>query len=390
MHGDIPEHELINMPERKILIILRILYLTVCTVIFSIITSPLHAENEEIPKSWSAGAHITWVGEIDSSPENLSITVNGNPAPSWDVTINMYDGLAHVRIGLEYEISNVVTIREGNEILLNQDVFYAHSWESGIVPEEYEMKPFHTAKSEEPCLACHRLKPRESDLEPGNPPEKICFPCHYDKFSGLEFQHKAAGIDWQCLQCHQEEAIDTYYDSPVKFSIEEGMRVAPLCFQCHVEKEKEIAGYKFLHGPVAMSRCNMCHNPHGSNYEKFLQSDITSVCINCHEMQKLLEQPVVHTLVLQKGCTACHDPHGSNYPKSLFDEVKDVCLKCHPKTEEQKNNHPVTGHPVTGARDPNNANKKFSCVSCHNPHAAEFDKLLPVPEVMMFCIKCHS
>jgi predicted CXXCH cytochrome family protein len=94
--------------------------------------------------------------------------------------------------------------------------------------------------------------------------------------------------------------------------------------------------------------------------------------------------------VLQKGCTACHDPHGSNYPKSLFDEVKDVCLKCHPKTEEQKNNHPVTGHPVTGPKDPHNDQKKFSCVSCHNPHAAEFDKLLPVPELMMFCINCHS
>jgi predicted CXXCH cytochrome family protein len=302
----------------------------------------------------------------------------------------MYDGLAHVRIGLEYEMSNIVTIKYGNDILFNEDVFYAHSWESGIVPEEYKIKPFHTAKNEWPCLDCHRLKPRASDMIPDILAESICFPCHSGKFEGIEFEHVPAGVNWECLQCHRAEAKDTYSDSPVKFSIEQGARVAPLCFKCHKNKEKEVSGYKFLHGPVAMSRCNMCHNPHGSNYEKFLQSDITSVCINCHEMQKLLEQPVVHTLVLQKGCTACHDPHGSNYPKSLFDEVKDVCLKCHPKTEEQKNNHPVTGHPVTGPKDPHNDQKKFSCVSCHNPHAAEFDKLLPVPELMMFCINCHS
>jgi len=361
-------------------------------IVIIMLASVIRVQAESLPKIWSSGAHFTWIGDETSNPDNIIVTINGSPVLPEALTINNYNGSVHLRVQLMHGTSNLVSIQERDIPLFNADIFYAPTYESALVPEEYELKSFHIEESEAACVDCHRLKPQESDMIPGNPLEKICFPCHNDKFSDLKFQHKAAGINWECLRCHQAEALETDYSfyGPIKFTIKEGKRVAPLCYQCHEEQKKNYADNKYLHGPIAMGRCNMCHNPHGSNFKYFLQKEKSALCIECHEMQTLLKKPNTHKPVVKEGCIFCHNPHGSKYPLLLASEVKELCLKCHPKTEEQKSNHPVTGHPVSAAKDPHNPERPFSCVSCHNPHASDFDKMLPVEEVMMLCMNCHS
>ena len=113
------------------------------------------------------------------------------------------------------------------------------------------------------------------------------------------------------------------------------------------------------------------------------------MCIECHNMQNMMERPKVHEPLIKEGCTGCHNPHGSNSLFFLATDIISSCYKCHPKIEKLGNNHPIMGHPVSGPQDPRNHDRQFTCVSCHNPHSSEFDKFLAVDQMMMLCIRCH-
>ena len=133
----------------------------------------------------------------------------------------------------------------------------------------------------------------------------------------------------------------------------------------------------------------MCHNPHGSKNKRLLQKEISTLCIECHRLQGIMDKPKVHAPLIKGGCTACHDPHGSNFKLFLSADIIGTCFSCHPGIREKGNNHPITGHPVSGPSDPSMEDSKFSCVSCHNPHSSEYNKLLPGAEPIMICMKCH-
>jgi predicted CXXCH cytochrome family protein len=373
----------------------RIMKLMVFMFVPCLVTATLFTQiangqlTDGIPRKWSPETHLTWIGQISGSPDDLLIIINDNPIDTGNLIINKYADTAHIRIPLEHG-SNLISINEGDNMLFSADIYSASKFEARLVPEEYIFSPFHTDANEESCLSCHRMRVENTDIS-SKTADNICLPCHNQEFSGLEFQHKSDGVNWGCLECHQTEAMETNYspDVPIKYAIEEGLIVAPLCYQCHKDNEIKYGEYNYVHGPVSMGGCTMCHNPHGSNVKGFLRNDISEMCIECHRMQDVLKMPLVHKPVLKEGCTRCHAPHGSNFKFFLADEVKEICLKCHPKTEEQKNNHPVTGHPVSGPVNPNDPDQPFSCASCHNPHASNFDKLLPKEELMMICMICH-
>jgi len=373
-------------------IMLCLVLLPVSILVLLNIPAPVQAEAEGVRKVWSFVPQLTWVGKTPATPDGLSITVNGAPVEPKELIINNYEDTVHVRIPLKHVTGSLVMVREGNNTLFSADVFYAATYEARLVPEEYEVRPFHTAQNEQTCRACHRLSPGMSDIVPSSPAESMCYPCHKQEFSGLEFQHREAGVSWECLRCHQAEPIENEFSmsGPVRFAIKEGNRVAPMCYRCHINKAKEHAGFKYLHGPVAMAGCNMCHNPHGSNTRRLLQKDISKLCIECHRFQDRLKQPVVHEPLLREGCITCHDPHGSNSPFFLAAAIDEACFKCHPYMREKGDNHPVLGHPVSGPDDPLVKERPFSCISCHDPHAAEYDKLLPKEEIMMLCSLCHQ
>ena len=378
--------------KRIVSVVAHTLIMSVSMASFFILPPSVQAENVEIQKIWSSEDQFTWVDGEPKSLTDLSITVNGNPLDSENMTITNYDGTLHIRVPLEYDASSLIVIKDGNNVLFRADVYYAPAYESELVPEEYIFNPFHIEENEKHCLSCHRLEITNSDLISSNNTEHICYPCHKRKFSDRTFQHYAAGLKWECLRCHQTTPMESDYsiDIPVKFSIKEGMAVASLCYQCHINREKEFAKYKYLHGPVSMQLCILCHNPHGSNTNKLLHKGITSLCVDCHRLQDMLSQHSVHSPITTDGCISCHDPHGSNFPFFLNKEINGVCVQCHTSIKKLKNNHPIKGHPVAGYSDPTDSDRPFTCISCHDPHASEFTFLLADEDIMQSCARCHS
>jgi predicted CXXCH cytochrome family protein len=99
-----------------------------------------------------------------------------------------------------------------------------------------------------------------------------------------------------------------------------------ICFQCH--EEEEYMG-TYVHGPIAVGGCMVCHFPHESRYDKLLIANSREICLYCHQAEDVALNPSHSTLSLdvsptadskdqqeqenqqeQPGfCTPCHDPH---------------------------------------------------------------------------------
>lgn len=378
------------------LITLKCLFLAIITILFCITTpSPPLAASDPLEKSiplYSVTAqHYSWFFETESRPEQFQYFLNGKQITSTDAKAQKYKKMLHVRISLNPG-RNTIIIKTGSKLVLNIGVFFAPSYESGLVPDEAQTVYFHTVNGEKTCRPCHRLDAKRSDVQPKDITKQICYPCHSHKFEGLEILHRPAARQWRCLICHQYKAVETDLspDNPIKFMVNQEEGVAPICFKCHKKMQKKIGTLEYVHGPIGMGACNLCHNPHGSHFKHLLQDKISKLCINCHEFQENLEEPVVHQAIRTKGCTACHDPHGSMHRFQLLAGLNDLCYKCHPKIFKQRNDHPLHNHPVFIPATSGNKDSKLTCVNCHNPHSSKFAHLLPVADTMMLCAKCHN
>jgi predicted CXXCH cytochrome family protein len=107
----------------------------------------------------------------------------------------------------------------------------------------------------------------------------------------------------------------------------------------------------------------------------------------------------VHKPVQEAKCVTCHDPHASDNPSLLAKAVSANCVECHKDIKEgshvvsgfSRKGHPlgIEGAPVADTQRPG---KFFNCVSCHEPHAGPFGKLLRIdPKLgMAACQKCHD
>ena len=103
--------------------------------------------------------------------------------------------------------------------------------------------------------------------------------------------------DNRCGSCHDSES-----GQPVK-AIQDG-----LCLMCHAPIA---AAPKFLHGPVAVNQCGLCHHHHESHYPKLLLVDPTATCLACHDRSDLTTGEH-HADLEQRTCVECHNPHGGN------------------------------------------------------------------------------
>lgn len=349
------------------------------------------AAGQEKLAIWSTVPYFNWIKQTADPLDQFSFFINDVPADGKTARAVKHKDSLHVRLALTYEQHNIIEIRKLGQSIYRADVFYAPSYESNIVPDESIYLPFHTADHEKPCQECHRLTVTPTDHDPPQVKEQICYSCHQHKFDGLKNLHKPAAAEWRCLQCHQAEAHPSQWspNQPLRFTIPSEGKVAPLCYKCHKKFEEHVNGYRFQHGPIAMGGCNMCHNPHGSNWPKLLQNNQTTLCINCHGFKKSLNKPFIHQIIKTKGCTACHNPHGGKYRLQMTETINDNCTRCHPAILKQANNHPVQNHPAFIKAGPKDRKDKLSCIDCHSPHAADFHNLLPEEEAMMLCTHCH-
>jgi predicted CXXCH cytochrome family protein len=188
--------------------------------------------------------------------------------------------------------------------------------------------------------------------------------------------HTAAN-DSSCGSCHTAQAADG--------SASGGLR----CESCHSAQQRQ----KSVHGLVASNDCATCHGTDpgsgfGLTYEA---ADENATCFACHDGVQAAAQgkPSIHPPFEGDRCTSCHSPHSSGNARMLRKPVNRLCLTCH--DDKGDNNHPVVFHPAGGMRDPRDPGKELSCVSCHNPHASDNNRLLDSPGgYFALCQGCHK
>ncbi len=222
------------------------------------------------------------------------------------------------------------------------------------------------------CSDCHDLiETRTSELT-GIESQVSCVTCHQNVIDKAEWQHSPA-VNRQCLSCHQQ------FIKPFRI----GFPVAKeeLCFACHTGKQAWLSK-PFVHGPLKVGGCNLCHNPHGDDYRYQLWADGSlDLCLACHsDMEALFDLrkplPFVHGIIKGQGCVACHDPHATDNQFLLRKPINELCVGCHTKLAGIKRGHPVGGHPLEGPTERRRKDRKLTCTSCHDPHGSKFRKLL--------------
>ncbi len=132
-----------------------------------------------------------------------------------------------------------------------------------------------------------------------------------------------------CAICHGEEKERT-------FSSEITLTAEPpeLCFGCHEELRN--IEKRYVHGPVAVGECLVCHDPHRTQNKHILKRPVPEICYVCHE-EEWTNTIADHELEKYKQCLDCHSGHDSDQ-RYLLKETwnkKDTSLETENTTSEE-------------------------------------------------------
>lgn len=176
-----------------------------------------------------------------------------------------------------------------------------------------------------------------------------------------------------------------------------GTSPAPTCTspECHGALLKRA----HVHPPAAEA-CEGCHeaisaaHPDSTRADFQLAASAGDLCAQCH--QEFPGTKTRHAPVAAGECLSCHDPHASAEPRLLRLPLNDQCFECHERGGFRV--HAVVGvdlggsHPLSGGADPARKGERFTCVSCHEPHASDTPFLwrFGAQETFDLCGKCHA
>lgn len=242
----------------------------------------------------------------------------------------------------------------------------------------------HGPVGSDDCIACHlpaggeHPKDRTAFRLAGER-EKLCYLCHGNKASKRVVHPPVAQGD--CLGCHDP------HQSPYAMQVK--ALGAELCFGCH---DRQAFAHKRGHPPVAAGNCLGCHDPHQSENNSLLKGSGAGLCFLCHD-KNMTAGVSIHQPVAVGKCTDCHAPHGSTWPKLLRNAFPEpfylpyaqgnfaLCFNCHEKNIAQDRRTDT----LTGFRNGdanlhflhiNKPDKGRSCKTCHDPHAAQQQRLI--------------
>ena len=134
------------------------------------------------------------------------------------------------------------------------------------------------------------------------------------------------------------------------------------------------------HAPYEAGDCKICHQSADPKQPGPVIKQGPALCLVCHEeFASVLKRPHTHAPALA-DCTSCHNPHNANFRKLLLQEPRTLCTNCHDKIGKISSNAAVPHKAVsTGAQ----------CTNCHNPHGSTVEKLLrQLP--FDLCVSCHK
>jgi len=255
------------------------------------------------------------------------------------------------------------------------------------------------------CLACHSKNPKEGKVELIKPGKELCYLCHSGIKSDLEKKYPHGIVkDGECSVCHEVHSslersllnatgndCTTCHDpeniTKAHFGIIAKKESCTKCHQAHgSEKEKLLfpKGHPFIYD----KSCDPCHQANPPAGKVLLAAEGEKLCFMCHaDIEDLLKKKIVHQVA--KDCTLCHLAHVSNLAKLLPKSSEQLCSDCHPNIGL----HPVGRHPISGVTDPrfSKERKSLTCLSCHNPHGAEYEGLLFADKTTgELCLSCHK
>jgi len=213
----------------------------------------------------------------------------------------------------------------------------------------------------------------------------------------------------QCVKCHLQTAS---FQVPIDKDV---------CRSCHT-RHYDIPGDDWVHGPVVVGKCSMCHLSHQSPNLALLIKPGSELCLKCHDPAVTLSWPFhaeakSGTLV----CGACHDPHSAGNRLLLADSgtyarrafrahvvsaphskwAKDDCKKCHATGQSNVvldpnaiNKACLECHEKKVIKEaaPAKLHKAVSdgkCIDCHVPHRSSLPHLIR-PAAEKNCTPCHK
>ena len=141
------------------------------------------------------------------------------------------------------------------------------------------------------------------------------------------------GLSETCAQCHPDVVHD--YESSIHWiKAQKGLRVAPICSDCHSEHSQravDLAKGKFSHQKFQEEICISCH-----------QDPILTSRLGLTETEAYTYEDSYHGLAVQRGdknaafCIDCHSTHKilpKDHPESSVNDnnVVETCKQCHEK-----------------------------------------------------------
>lgn len=198
-------------------------------------------------------------------------------------------------------------------------------------------------------------------------PERSCVTseCHADTTKG-RFVHGPVAV-LKCDVCHVQPDPEKHEFAPLPGA-------AAGCTTCH-----ELSRREHVHQPFAEGNCTGCHDPHRSESRALLKTAVEAdTCAQCHDATQFRGKRFLHGPVAAGACTLCHNAHSSYYGKLLDKKGSQACLVCHTEMEETLRLAQHTHRPVSE-----------DCSQCHDPHNSDHPyQLLDEPRTM--CLDCHQ
>jgi predicted CXXCH cytochrome family protein len=243
-----------------------------------------------------------------------------------------------------------------------------------------------------------------------NGSSRLCLSCHDGTIALGSVNTRTTTITMQngvttMPAGHSNLGTDLSGDHPISFVYDSALAAK----DPQIKDPLSLTGKVRLDGDKRM-QCTSCHDPHNSEFGKFLVMDNTAsaLCISCHNIAnwqvsvhatsgqvitpapapsasaKSSQVSIKTASVAANGCANCHVPHAAGGKQRLLKNAvpEQNCLPCHSGGKAATKNvaadfRKISAHPISqeskshapGENMVNPATRHVTCSDCHNPHA---------------------